>query len=338
MVEFPANNTAATMRSQNLGVPTADDHSFITPHPIHSIIKCEIPYMLTFDYLYRSIPYVAKMQNAIFVDVTNRIFEEGLWSLLDTGSINIGLLSKDIRQINTVYFARGDNKIQCAYSLKGSFGVTIYAIEELGEFAVPDYFGDDDPTFVSGKIIINEPTTSPSGFWLLYKMRLKYLATVDGRTQVESIVNKYPGETLVDQVNGAVDLNKMGLNMFGLSLKMGEPVLSATHQISKWEDRIKTGDVYSYQNSLWVANVCSYTFVGGYIQGKISFVKNFNSLALRTRLLREKRVSNISQELTMKSEDNYIEYVYYTTDTSDIETGSEQTIAYDMTYYMTVSQ
>jgi hypothetical protein len=87
--------------------------------------------------------------------------------------------------------------------------------------------------------------------------------------------------------------------------------LNATHRISTWANRIKTGQLYQYQGATWVANVVNYTFFNGYVQGKVSFVQNFNALALRTQLLREKRMSNISKELVQKSEEILTDFIYF---------------------------
>ena len=87
-------------------------------------------------------------------------------------------------------------------------------------------------------------------------------------------MTRYKGEMLVNQSQGYVDTNKLGLNILGLSLKLGNPTLSLTQKICSWEDRITKGDIYTYQNANWLANSVRYTFYNDFIQVSVDFVKN----------------------------------------------------------------
>lgn len=312
--QFPSNNTFAHLRSGELGVPEADDFNLVTPHPISNIIKVEVLLKratVIVDTLGISQTYDINYP----LDITRYVIEESVWTNLDAGVMtDTDINNRTIKQANTLYFTKGDNKIKCAYSLKPSWGVTYYAFNSMLKCAFIRWLGDN--LISSGYQSAVDSPTAPN--WLDIQMRVTYTTIVDGKTKVESIVNKYSGETMVDQYNGAVDLNKMGVNMLGLSLKMGEPSLNCAHKICKWNDRIKVGDIYYYNDDLWVANVCSYTFLNGeYLQGKVTFIKNFNALSLRTQLLREKRISNISEALVNKSEDIYTDYVYYSSTSID---------------------
>lgn len=311
---FPNDKSFARLRSKEFGVPEQSDHSFIVPHPIRNIEECLIqPLEITVE-LNDSSVYTRKSENCMPIDITRNVLEESIWSQLDVGRVQSDdFFTLIVKQANTIYFAKGDNAIQCGYSVNARFTQTpYYAIDAAIRFNLMRMAGvraiGQTPSIEVPNINVNTPI---NGDWKDYLMQLTYKATINGRAQIESITNKYDGETIVDQVNGSVDLNLLGLNMLGLSLKLGEPTLNATHRITTWDKRIKVGDVYLYENSRWIANVCSYTFLNGYIQGKVSFVKNFNGLALRTKVAREKRMSNISNELTIMSEDNYIEYIYY---------------------------
>lgn len=293
----------ANLRSAEFGVPESQDHNFIVPHNIDIIVKCEVYGEFTIN------NGAVKQNNPIAIDITRFVVEQTIWSTLDKGTISqTDINNRTVKQANSVYYAQGDNKIQVAATFKSSWGITKYNLYEAVSTALLRMAGTE-----SGQ----EPTEIFKGDWKNIKMRLVYIASVDGKVKTHSLTNKYDGETLIDQNNGAVDLNKMGLNMLGLSLKLGNPTLNATQKITKWADRIKTGQIYQYQGKLWVANVVNYTFLNGLIQGKVSFVQNFNALALRTQLLREKRMSNISKELTQKSEEVLTDFIYYSTKASD---------------------
>lgn len=300
---FPNNGGFAHLRSSEFGVPNAQDHGLIVPHNIQSIIKCEV----LVNKIYLGPDHTRGYDCNLAVDVTDYVFEKSIWSLLDVGGSSTSNRLKT--KGNTAFFTEGDNKIDVAYVQQGFYGFTYYSLFEMVRCALLDMFGfDADSGLQPDDGVFN-------GIWHSVKMRATYIASVDGKTKVHSLVNKYPGETIIDQANGAVDLNKFGLNMLGLSLKLGNPTLNATHKITNWDNRIRTGQLYNWQGKLWVANTVNYTFIGnGILQGKVSFVQNFNALSLRTQLLREKRMSNISRELIQKSEPILTDFAYYSTE------------------------
>ena len=321
---FPkAEGQFAHLRSEEFGVPQAQDHHFIVPHAIENIVKCEIladDWCLDITKDGGSFDCDVRHGDNLVLDITRYVVEQDLWSLLDVGNLNQGVISADVInnrkvvQYNSVYFVKGDNKIQVAYSAKSTWNLTVYALANLVLCEMMRKFGLQSPSNSLHAQIMESGNFS--GLWYNVKMRLTYVASVNGKIETHSITSKFNGETLVDQANGTVDLNKLGLNTFGLGLKLGNPTLNATHRITTWAKRIKTGQIYQYQGKLWVANVVNYTFFKGMLQGKVSFVQNFNQLSIRTQLLREKRMTNISKELVQKSEEILTDFVYYFSDAS----------------------
>lgn len=306
-VVFPNNRKFAPIRSEELGVPEAQDHSFIVPHNIQSIIKCELQLgMIYLTYNGSEIQATGDFT----LDISRWVVSDDVWSVLDTGDFSdTDKTDRLVKQANSVIYTPGDNKIKLAYFYKNSWGGQSKAVlKNLIDSALVRMAGCNGST----NLHANDSIYSSSGTnWRDVYMRLRYFATLNGEAKIHSLTNKYEGETLIDQANGAVDLNKLGLNMLGLALKLGNPTLNATHRITTWEKRIKQGQLYEYQGRLWVANVVNYTFFKGMIQGKVSFVQNFNALSLRTQLLREKRMTNISQQLTQKSEEVITDYIYF---------------------------
>ena len=332
----------AHLRSAEFGVPAQQDHNFIVPHAIENIVKCEIlANDWTFD-ITRDIAFDCHVCHGddLVLDITRYVVEESLWSLLNVGELDQSTINADainnrkVVKYNSVYFTKGDNKIQIAYSAKSSWNFTVYALANLVLCAMMRKFGLQSPTH-SYQSPIGE-SSDFNGVWYNIKMRLTYIASVNGKLETHSLTTKYNGETLVDQSNGSVDLNKLGLNTLGLSLKLGNPTLNATHRITTWAKRIKTGQIYEYQGKLWVANVVNYTFFNGLLQGKISFVQNFNQLSLRTQLLREKRMTNISKELVQKSEEILTDFVYYFTDSAKATNSNVRgdVIHFDPTHFL----
>ena len=311
--KFPKNGDWMYLRSVEFGVPEAQDHSFILPHNIKGIVKCEILSPYIHSTAGNSTSHFDVEAN-IPIDITDYVVEESVWSALDKGAMTGNgyddYVTRKLKQANSVYYHENDNKIQVAYSFKNSWNLngSNYSLYQAALTCLLRMSGTNNYSELY-------PDTDLKGQWGSIRMRVTYIASVDGVEKVHSLEKKYDGETLVDQSNGAVDLNKMGLNMLGLVTKLGNPTLNATHKITTWDNRIKVGQTYSYKDSIWVANVVSYTFENGYLQGKVSFVKNYNELSLRTELLREKRMTNISKSLIQKSEDIITDFVYFSTQT-----------------------
>ena len=311
-VQFPNHKGYANLRSSQLGVPEQGDHHFITPHNIYYVdeayvlaTKVHAPIGYPNSYGYES---TLLIEGNLELDITDFVIEESLWSLLSTTSTKQEVNPQNKVQNNTICYAQGDNKIKCAYTSKTSWGVQYYSFGNMLD-CVWWLMNGWSIVNVSQNHSVDLPA---DGDWKSIKMRTKYTTTIDGIEKVHSLVDKTDGETLIDQSNGAVDLNKLGLNILGLTLKLGEPSLNATQNLTTWTNRVKIGDVIEYQGDRWIANVVAYNLLGnGYLQTKITFVKNFNALALRTRLWREKRLSNISSSLTQKSEDVISNFIYF---------------------------
>lgn len=314
---YPSSTAYARATSKEYGVPDENDHVLEVPHKIDNVLElnvavfqCQFP--VRYNYTTGTSFIFAEARPAtgsdLPVDVTPYLVEASVWqTLLKDAAISDYRINQ---QYNTLYYVKGENYINVAGTYKSSFwSLTKTIATESLKCAYARMFGCPQAyyTALTGSRFAPLP-----GEWSDYRFRLNYETSLDGRLKMETYNEKYPGESLIDQYNGSVDLNKMGLNMLGLSLKLGEPTLEMTHEISSWADRIKKGSIYIENGIKWVANVCTYTFItDDKIQGRISFTKNFNALAQRIRLNRERRMTNISQELTQKSEDNFVEYVYY---------------------------
>ena len=313
------------IRSRELCVPQENDHGIIVPSPINSIhsVKCVVSQcwvQTSFQTNQDSVSFVKIYcgTTSYELDLSHYIVADSIWSVLDTTNNPTFDNPHLLYQANTAPFTPGDTFINLGITNSNWLGQKIYILPYLSKCA---YWRD---LGIWGNITNADDYklgTFATKEWKNVYFSVEYESTSNGRVVLESLESKYMGESLVDQYNGAVDMNKMGLNMLGLSLKMGQPSLICNHTISKWAKRIKQGQIYFKDGDYWLANVCSYTILpNGMMQGSISFVKNFNSLSLQTRLSRARRLSNISSSLTTLSEDNLINYVYV--DTNQVSTYS----------------
>lgn len=324
-------NATAPINSTSLGVPNENDFVFKTPKPINIVNKLYLttnnvgvslnpmPQFGTFNIPYDGI--VCEQINAYLiddtlklVDISNNVIEKTLYSLLpklDTLE-ELGFKSAPLSIANALVYATGSQYIEMGGVYTTTTGFKELIIRNAIRSSIGTYLG------IGGSLVFGKGIAGLSAsFESLEEIRFKceYIAIVDGRLSIESITNKYKGEILSNQSNGSIDLNKLGINMSGLNLKLGEPNLSINLKMVKYEDRVKVGQYFiDNDNNKWVANLVNYVYINdNVIQQTIQFVKNFNGLATRIQLNQEKRLSNISNELTTKCEDNYNEYVYYYT-------------------------
>ena len=333
--KFPNSNdvnATAYIRSKVLGVPGQEDYCFEVPKPIYLIKRVKIKNLSkinSFKYLQSPIGGGDYIEETIYfngatflktVDITPYIVEAKLWTLLpETGNANP--YTNELYKENTLTYEQGSKVIDIGRYMNIKNGLDtsgtlvtnnilnaqISVLQNVFNCALLKTLGISslsDLTWYGYNFTLN---------LLDVKLAVDYIALVDGKLVNESLDNKYNGETLINQSNGSIDINKLGLNMVGLGLKLGQPTLNMTQVFSKWDDRVRKGQYFVDDNGdRWVANNCVYTIIKpDLVQTNIEFVKNFNGLAQRIELNSEKRLSNISNELTVKCEETYGEYIYY---------------------------
>lgn len=326
-ITHPSKQSFAHLRTNKLGVPDNNSFSYVVEHPIDQIINCEVllqEVRITCGWgSSASTGFVTQVfvTGDFVLDISHYVVNEQLWGTLSQvyNESDLKVNPYTLCQANTLSFK--DTTIDVFNTFTFSNGVNFYSIRAVLLCA---YWWQLGLTGAGTQGTLNDISifyiVDPNNQWSIttapdyenIRMRVTYIATLDGRVVSESASYKYDGESLIDQYNGAVDLDKMGCNMLGINYKSGEPTLNVNQKVTTWANRIKKGQILKFENTEWIANVCSYTILqDGLYSGQISFVKNFNSLSLNTRIIREKRMSQISNELTQKSEDNIIEYVYY---------------------------
>lgn len=337
---------SAGVRSKTFGVPEMSDFVFEVPNKINYITKASI----RVRFKYTSVLFHTELEgyeggdyttNIAFydeqghllpfveelIDITNNVVESQIWtSLPSTGSSNP--FDYQLCKENTISYQRGTKYLEIANYYKIVDELRLRNTQKLTllniiEPAIKEYFGIND--FTDWNYEIDTDVSD----WRKVRLAVEYNALIDGKLVNESIDNKYDGEILTNQNNGSIDIFKLGLNMVGLSLKLGQPTLTMTQKFTNWNNRIKKGQWFVEDGEVWVANTCSYVLItNDMVQATIEFVKNFNSLASRIELNREKRLTNISNELTVKCEETYGEFIYYVDSMDNIPECGEQ-IAFD---------
>lgn len=314
--KFPNSNnedSLAYLRSKSLGVPNESDYVFVVPKPIDIIKSVRVKAPIKFnDNL--SLRYSGTVHNIYFgnptetepLDITPFVIEESIWTILPNGQPPINGDWSIAGKYNSLNYKRGSNYIDVSGYQTTVLNKKTQTLNWLLKSVINCLYGIGT---TQNENLVQDTTIN----WRDVSMQVEYIALVDGKLVNESIDYKYNGETLINQSNGSIDINKLGLNMVGLNLKLGQPTLNMTQEFSSWNNRVKKGQYFIDDNGdRWVANTCVYTVIKpDLIQTNIEFVKNFNGLAKRIELNSEKRLSNISNELTTKCEETYGEYIYY---------------------------
>ena len=143
------------------------------------------------------------------------------------------------------------------------------------------------------------------------KYQVRYETLTNGRLLIETSENRFEGSERLDIGQGATDIMKMGLNLYGTSLKSGNAELIRTEKFAKTQNRIKVGSLYYENGDRYIATSVNEVVNGDYIVSTITYTKNFNKLSNFIELDQKKRFNEVDSGLILKSEDIYKEYLYF---------------------------
>jgi hypothetical protein len=143
------------------------------------------------------------------------------------------------------------------------------------------------------------------------KYQIRYETLTDGRLLIETNENRFEGSERLDIGQGATDIMKMGLNLYGTSLKSGNAELIRTEKFAKTQNRKKVGSLYYENGDRYIATSVSEVVNGDYIVSTINYTKNFNKLSNFIELDQKKRFNEVDSSLVLRSEDIYKEYLYF---------------------------
>lgn len=323
--KFPSGveGTYTNVRLKSYGVPELKDFAMVMDKPIKYVKKLQVKTQADFQVVWKNASNVYAKYTAsvnIPIDLSPFTFEESVYStaLSDRGEYSNDNHNERL-QMNCLKFTQGSKNIDLGNKVTNAYNkayMTFWncwkiAFDRMfGSYATNTYTGaskDQTPWF--GYVLPKENDFSSVYF------RSEYASDVDGRVIVESPTNKADGEMNASASGASIDLNKLGLNMLGLSMRTGVPTLTYGQVISKWDNRIKVGQTLEKDGCTWVANKCQYQAIGqskggyDYIKGTIEFTRDFNGLAKRIAIDQNKRFSNISSSIVDKCEVNIVNYV-----------------------------
>jgi len=302
-VSFPSPSYEKYAKAQCnvLGVPKNNSYVIHCPTRIQSI-SVAFASLEKFTYIsYSEARWTVTMN--IPLDISDFIYEKSRYSELDASA------SYTMRptQYNSFWYSEGSNDLYVG-SINQTVEGTDYAYSNLLRSAINMMFGNDSSPTNSCLSATLEGGNAPKNI----KVRFDYIPMIDGNIRVESFSEKKIGETLVSQSSGMVDLQKIGLNMFGVSMKTGEPNKIKTMALSSFSDRPKTGEYEFDENGdEWVVQGTKCSFADSGWKCDVALSKNFNQLSQRIAIDRRVTFNGISQSLVLSSETIYQEYAYF---------------------------
>ncbi len=316
--DFPKGQRVyAPVSSKQIGVVAENDRVFRVSSPIHDIISFK--QLAKISIFNGSVGYMAF--DGYEIDMTERLYEQSIWSsTLDVSDLPSEYDSNDFsHQADSITYTKNDKYIDLSLSYSDSWGLYRKNLVNATKASLSLCLGVSRVTSFSPELLPNSQNSDTSYDWSIPYFKVEYHSSANGVFKVESYANKYDGEMPIDQASGSIDLGKAGLNILGLSFRMGEPTLNVTHRATSWEDRIQKGFVLTYQGEQWTANNCRYTCIGDDLyQGQVSFIKDYNELSKNKKILREKRLSSVSDELTTKSEEIITDFCYVFDNQTDL--------------------
>lgn len=258
------------------------------------------------------------------IDITRAVFEDSAFNLLPT--YNGDWTFPNVN--NTLSYKKGGTSIDLhgSSNIRGSASLTTTHIEWAIKMCLEIEFG----CFVFGKFrtlsLQQEPLNTSFGLlgvpdkdndsWITNVFyQVEYHQSCDGQVAQESTNNKYNGEEYINQSNGQIVLEKLGINTKGLVSQLGNATINVAVQFNL---PIELGMWFIDDNgNRYIANVIQtqwFSNQGGknsFTLKNVQFTKDFNSLSTYVNLDTTKRFYDISSNITTKGYQNLIEYVYF---------------------------
>ena len=309
VITYPTAKTFSNVQSKSIGI--ADNNSYImrVDQPIYKLrsVKIMVGTISLYDYWsYGGSSsqdyYVIKFNN--YIDIVDNVVPQDIYITLESSKIDRQLASENLYRENCLYWEQKSNTIDVSEKFK-NFIITEYVMPYVLKSAVAKIFG-------STGYENNEITPNFIDVKEQLKYQIEYETLTNGRLLIEGTQNKYNGAERLDIGQGGSDIMKTGLNLLGTSIKTGINTLVRTEKFAKNENRIKIGSLYYENGERYIATQVDEVILGDFVFSTIQYTKNFNKLSQFIVIDQKKRFNEIDSSLTLRSEDVYKEYLYFT--------------------------
>lgn len=340
---YPSKGAFKRISSSQVGVFDLNNSIFDVGYPIERIDSLKVKYSSQLLLGFRFYPLTdysglytnedANYENVFpyfgnDIDITRALYEDNAFNLLPT--YNADWTFPNVN--NTLSYKKGGKNIDLhgASNIRGATSQTTTHLEWAIKMSLIVEFG----CYVFGKfrtlsnqqepdnnaISISGVPNENSDDWITnVYYQVEYHQSTDGQAMQESTNNKYNGEEYINQSNGQIVLEKLGINTKGLISQLGNATINmvvafnAPIELGMWF--IDTNGNRYVANSIQTQWLSKGVYLNGgyekYAIKNIQFTKDFNSLSTFVNIDSTKRFYDISSNITTKGYQNLIEYVYF---------------------------
>lgn len=301
----PSKTQFENLSGKSLGTFTNTDMFINLDGSIENIIKVEVLIngSATTSYgLSRTITF-----SNYILDITPFVLSDDEYSLVDYISSIPSFDYLYPTSYNAVSYTSGSNNIHLVNKSSNIWGINYITLKYAIRSALAKKWGMNTSGGAQGWGL-NLTNIDDSNF-LDLKVRVAYRTPIEGRLKIESKEEKFNGDILVNQNSSQPSMDLLGNNMFGLSLKLGQPQRAVLKKFETLSERTQKGEILEDEDTTWRADTIQTTIYNDYVESNITFVKNFNQLSRRIEVNQQKRFWEISKEIT--SEETICEHLAF---------------------------
>ena len=326
VLTYPSKNTFSSIQSKEIGiVDNQDNYIMRVDNPIYNLRSVKVATdTISISYYDGSNATWYDLSSNKGIEIVNNIYPEDLYINLDNLDPTSVLL-EDIAPCkqNCLIYNQKSKEIEVGSTYQNLWA-KIYVLPNVVISSIRKFFGLYYAP-LDGSAYLTAVKTTPD-FKTPYtdlKYQIEYETLANGRLLIEGTENKYDGVERLDIGQGASDIMKTGLNLLGMSLKTGVDTLVRTEKFAKGEDKIKVGSIYYENGDKYIATKVDECVFSDFVFQTIQYTKNFNKLSQFIALDQKKRFNEIDNSLTLRSEDVYKEYLYFSLNKVDSATLSD---------------
>lgn len=309
VLTYPSKKTFSSIQNKDIGVN--DDSKLImrVDYPIYKLNSVKtfiktiyIPLITGSVDSYTTKTYIITFND--YIDLVNNIVPYDIYVNLETATSD--WRAARLCRENCLYYKQNENSIDCGSTFK-QFITTEVVMPYATQSSIAKLLGIAPNNTLPGYGTFDDIRNN-------FKYQIEYETLANGRLLIEGTEDKFNGAERLDIGQGASDIMKMGLNLLGTSIKTGVNTLVRTEQFHKNDSsKIKVGSIFYEDGNKYIATKVDEMIFGDFVYQTIEYSKNFNKLSQFIALDQKKRFNEVDSSLTLRSEDVYKEYLYFST-------------------------